>query len=174
MPIHRILKDEEINDLLRERKPLPENWRVRLKLLPKTGFKHLQRDLQVRGVNGNTFRIILRQSIMNLSDFSVILVFQDKDGTEFRLCRYNGKHPSEHTNKLEEARGDRNAEFRNQFHIHWATERYQQGGFEIDGYAETTDRYCSFGSALTEFLGAHGFQLPEENLPLFDDQGDAR
>jgi len=172
--MHRILKDEEINDLLQERKPLPDNWRARLKLLPKMGFKHLQRDLQVRGANGHTFRIVLRQSAMNLSDFSVILVFQDKDGVEFRLCRYNGKHSSEHTNRLERARGDANAAFRNQFHIHTATERYQQGGFEIDGYAEVTDKYCSFDLALTEFLRATRFQLPKEDLPLFDNQGDSR
>ncbi len=174
MSMHRILKDEEINGLLQERKPLPENWRVRLKLLPKTGFKHLQRDLQVRGTNGNIFRIILRQSVINPSDFSVILVFLDKDGTEFRLCRYNGKHPSEHTNKVEKARGDDNAEFRNQFHVHLATERYQQDGFEIDGYAEMTNKYCSLDSALLEFFKANEFQLPEEDLPLFDRQGDSR
>jgi hypothetical protein len=111
---------------------------------------------------------------MNPSDFSVILVFQEKDGTEFRLRRYNGKHPSEHTNKLEKARGDENPEFRNQFHIHMATERYQLDGYEIDGYAEVTDRYCSFDSALAEFLRATGFQLPEEELPLFGNHGGSR
>lgn len=168
MPIHRILEDDEIAGLLKELKPLPEHWETRLKLLPKAGFKHSQREMQIRGVNGNAYRIVIRQSTLNGLDFSVILFFQDQDGTEFRLCRYNGKHPSQHTNKLEKANGHTNAVFRNQFHIHMATERYQQEGYEIDGYAEVTNRYSSFESALEEFLKANGFQVPKEELPLFD------
>jgi len=171
MPIHRVLTDDEIAGLLKESKPLPVNWRVRLKPLPKSGFKHLQREFQVRGVNGNAYRVVLRQSIVNILDFSVILFFQDKDGVEFRLCRYNGRHPSRHTNRLEKARGHVNAIFQDQFHIHMATERYQQEGYEIDGYAEVTDRYSSFESVIGEFMKATGFQLPEEKLPLFDGLG---
>jgi len=174
MPIYRILKDDEIAGFLKELKPLPENWKTRLKLSPKTGFKHLQREFQVRGVNGNTYRIVIRHSTVNALDFSVILLFRDKDGVEFRLCRYNGKHPSEHTNRLEKAKGNANAVFRDRFHIHVATERYQQEGYEIDGYAEVTDRYSSFVSALSEFLKANAFQLPQEVLPLFDGQGGAQ
>lgn len=170
----RILEDREIEALLKEQKALPSNWRTRLKLLPKTDSKHLQRDLDVSGANGNAFRIVLRQSVLNVLDFSIILIFREKDGNEFRLCRYNGKHPSEHTNRLEKPKGGENACFRNQFHIHMATERYQQQGFEIDGYAEVTRRYSSFDSALKEFLGTNGFVLPEEHLPLFDGQGGSK
>jgi hypothetical protein len=172
--MHKVLKDGEIESLLREQKPLPKNWQARLKTLPKAGFKHLQRELEVQGMNGNAFRIVLRQSSVNPLDFSIILMFRDKDGTEFRLCRYNGKHPSEHTNRLEKAKGGKNAGFRSQFHIHMATERYQQEDFEIDSYAEVTDKYSSFDSALTEFLSSNGFQTPSEDLPLFDRQGDPK
>jgi hypothetical protein len=174
MPVQRILKDDEIAGLLKEWKPLPENWKTRLKPLPKSGFKHPQRDLQVCGVNGNTFRIVIRQSTVNVLDFSVILVFQDKDGVEFRLCRYNGRHPSDHTNKLEKTKGHANAIFRDQFHIHMATERYQQAGYKIDEYAEATDTYSSFDSALSEFIRANGFQSPQEELPLFESMGGSR
>jgi hypothetical protein len=173
MPIHRILTDEEIRGLIQEAKTLPENWKTRLRLLPKSGSKHLQRELRVQGMNGNAFRVVLRQSTMNALDFSLILVFQDKDSVEFRLCRYNGRHPSNHTNKWEKARGSVDAVFRSRFHIHMATERYQQEGYEMDGYAEVTDRYSSYDSALGEFLRANGFQLPEEILPLFDSKGDS-
>ncbi|MBN1362985.1 MAG: hypothetical protein JW993_20470 [Sedimentisphaerales bacterium] len=170
----RILEDSEINALLTERKTLPDNWRTRLKLLPKTDSKHLQRDCEVSGANGNTFRIVLRQSTLNVLDFSIILTLKDKDGNEFRLCRYNGKHPSEHTNRLEKSTGDENARFRNLFHIHMATERYQRQGFEIDGFAEVTKTYSSFDTALEEFLRANGFMIPEEHLPLFDGPGGSK
>lgn len=170
----RILKDKEILALRTERKPLPDNWMTRLKLLPKSDSRHLQRDLEVSGMNGNTFRIVLRQNGLNALDFSIILIFKASDGNEFRLCRYNGRHPSEHTNRLEKSEGDRDARFRNQFHVHLATERYQQQGFEIDGYAEVTKEYSSFETALQVFFEANGFVLPEEDLPLFDSQGGSK
>lgn len=134
----------------------------------------MQRDLQVKGMNGNAFRIVMRQSTINALDFSIILVFEDRDGTQFRLCRYNGRHPSAHTNKLEKREGRANATFRNAFHIHMATERYQQQGYDIDGYAEVTKVYSSFDSALEQFLTTNGFLRPEEHLPLFDGQGGSR
>jgi hypothetical protein len=171
--MRRVLTDEEIDALLTEQKLLPENWKTRLRVLPKAGFKHDQREFEVSGKNGTSFRIVLRQNTINRLDFSVILMFRDADGTEFRLCRYNGKHPSEHTNRLEKASRKSNASFRNQFHIHMATERYQRENLEIDGYAEVTSRYSSFDSALMEFLTSNGFQMPTEKLPLFDGQGDA-
>ena len=153
---------------------LPDNWRTRLKLLPKADSKHLQRDLEVRGVNDNTFRIVLRQSGLNTLDFSIILEFRAQDGNEFRLCRYNGRHPSAHTNKLEKAEGKEGARFRNQFHLHMATERYQQQGLDIDGYAEVTREYSSFETALQVFLEDNGFVMPQEDLPLFDCQGGSK
>lgn len=170
----RILKDKEISALSAERKPLPDNWMTRLKLLPKSDSRHLQRDLELSGENGSEFRIVLRQNGLNALDFSIILIFEAKDGDEFRLCRYNGKHPSEHTNRREKSKGDKAACFRNQFHIHLATERYQQRGFEIDGYAEVTKKCSSFETALQVFFEANGFVLPEEDLPLFDSQGGSR
>ncbi len=173
-PMRRILTDDEISNLIEEEKPLPENWQTRLKLRSKARSSHRQRDLAVKGVNGNVFRIVMRQSTINPLDFSVILVFQDETGASFRLCRYNGKHPSEHTNRVEKSRRQSNARFRNEFHIHMATERYQQEGYDLDGYAEVTRAYSSFESALDEFLTANSFQCPEEDLPLFDNQGGSR
>ncbi len=94
-------------------------------------------------------------------DFSIILTFVDKDRTEYRLLRFNGRHPSQHTNKLEKRKGLSNSVFRNRFHIHRATERYQVDGLEIDGYAEVTERYDSFDSALTIFVSENGIKTPD-------------
>lgn len=130
--------DEKINALIKERKPLPANWRDLTRLKPKHG--HDERDLDLTGVAGNKFRIILRKSQRNPLDFSVILaVHIPKSNQLFRLRRYNGRsHP--HTNRIEKetVRG---------FHIHTATERYQERGENEDDYAESTDRYGDFPGA---------------------------
>jgi len=165
----RVLSDEEVESLVRERKPLPRGWESRLEPRPKSDTRFSRRELEIKGENGNIFRIVLRQNNINLLDFSIILIFRDKDGNEFRLCRFNGKHPSQHTNRLEHNRRLPNASFRGMFHIHRATQRYQEEGFEIDGYAEATSEYSSFKGALRMFLQTNGFD--EEDLPLFNGQG---
>jgi hypothetical protein len=167
----RILTDEEIARLLQEAKPLARNWETRLRPLPKSNSKFTQRHCEMEGKNGHTFRIIIRRNMINPLDFSIILVFRDEDGAEFNLCRYNGKHPSQHTNKLEKSKGLPNGSFRNTFHIHMATQRYQEKGLSIDGYAEVTNEYSSFDAALRTFVRANGFSVPSDEPSLFDGQG---
>jgi hypothetical protein len=164
----RILSDEEIERLIRERKQLPQGWESRFQVRPKSDYRYTQRNCEIKSEEGNFFNIIIRQSTVNLLDFSIILMFKDKDGVEYRLCRYNGKHPSGHTNRFEKNKGLQNDCFRNVFHIHKATQRYQEEGFDITGYAEPTKDYSSFDSALKVFLQKNGFV---EDLPLFDNEG---
>jgi hypothetical protein len=169
----RVLSDMEIETLLAERKALPDNWDSRLALRDKARQMHRQREFELRGDNGNDFRIVLRQNLLNQLDFSIILTFVDKDRTEYRLVRFNGRHPSQHTNKFEKRKGLSNFAFRNRFHIHRATERYQMEGLEIDGYAEVTDRYDSFDSALTTFVTSNGIVAPggRPDEPLLGNTG---
>ena len=147
----RVLIDKEIAALLSERKPLPSNWQARLSVRSKANQAFQQREMDVTGDDGHEFRIILRRNTLNLLDFSLVLTLVDADGADYILVRFNGRHPSQHTNKWEKLKKLPNAVFRNRFHIHRATERYQVDGFEIDGYAEPTDNYDSFESALEEF-----------------------
>lgn len=145
------LTDEEIAVLINEPKPLPSNFRARLRTRPKRG--HSEQDLDVTGENGGQFRLILRQSLLNTLDFSVILGVRPSDTSQiFRLRRYNGKS-HEHTNALE-------AETFYDFHIHLATERYQELGIREDSYAVPTDRYADFEGALTSMIADCGFVLP--------------
>lgn len=169
----RVLLDTDIAAMLAERKPLPANWSSRLTVREKAGQMHRQRELSVRGDGGHRFRIVLRQNILNQLDFSILLVFEDDDGSDYRLVRFNGRHPSQHTNKWEKRKGLSDWSFRNRFHIHKATERYQVDGLEIDGYAEVTERYDSFESALSEFVNEFGFDAPgsQPDEPLFDSSG---
>ncbi len=85
-----ILSDHDIELLLKEIKPLPEDYRSKTQIRPKRG--HKERELDVQEVNGSNFRLILRQSLINPIDFSVILAYRPPNSNQlFRLRRYNGK-----------------------------------------------------------------------------------
>lgn len=131
--------DQEIAELLQERKPLPADWRNRVLLRPKRG--HKERDLEITGEAGSELRLILRQNKINPLDFSIILAVRvPRSNVLFRLRRHNGKS-HEHTNQIE-------GETFYDFHIHMATERYQEIGMREDSFAVTTDRYGDFRGAL--------------------------
>lgn len=86
----RILTDEEIANLLNDEKPLPPDWERRLSLRQKRRYQYEGRLLDVVSGDGHHFRFIVRRNRQNLLDFSIILVFEDEDGSEYRLIRYNG------------------------------------------------------------------------------------
>ena len=134
-----LLSDVEIASLLRERKQLPSDYRERIQPRPKRG--HKERELDLQGANGTEFRLIIRQGIVNPLDFSVILAYLPA-GTNrlFRLTRYNSR-THEHTNQLE-------GQTFFGWHIHKATERYQNSGFREDAFAEPTDRFSDLAGAL--------------------------
>ncbi len=145
--------DSEIAALIREPKPLPDDWSTRTTLRPKRG--HHERHLDVVGESGTEFRLILRQNTINRLDFSIILaVLVPQSSQVFRLCRYNGRS-HEHTNHIE---GDTFYDF----HIHRATERYQMLGAREDAYAEPTDRYGSYYDALRCLLKDASFRVPSK------------
>lgn len=146
-----VLSDEEIERLLKEKKPLPEDYRQKIKVRPKRG--HKERDLDVKGTDGSDFRIILRQSFFNALDFSIILGYRPaRSNRTFRLRRYNGKS-HEHTNTME-------GNTLYDFHIHQATERYQMIGAREDTFAEPTDRFSDFKEAISCMLKDCGFEVP--------------
>lgn len=145
--------DGQIQALLAERKPLPHDWRGKIQLRSKRG--HKERDLAIDGVDGSHFRLIFRQNDINPLDFSVILAVEVPNSNQlFRLRRYNGKS-HEHTNPIE---GDTFYEF----HIHIATERYQDLGTREDTYAEITDRFGDFHDALRCLIQDGAFELPDD------------
>lgn len=151
--------DTDIQQFLSEEKPLPKDYQAKIQLRPKRG--HREASLDVDGVNGNGFRLILRQNLINPLDFSVILAFLPAQTNQiFRLRRYNGKS-HEHTNTIE---GDTFYDF----HVHTATERYQEIGADEDAYAEIVQRYAEYHDAIRCMVGDCGFELPQGNqMDLF-------
>lgn len=91
-------------------------------------------------------------------DFSVIIALVPfKTNQLFRLRRYNGKS-HEHRNKIEKA-----SPFYD-YHIHTATERYQNLGTDEDAYAEPCDRYHNTETALQCLI--NDCNLVRQDLPL--------
>lgn len=132
--------DAEIAALLAERKPLPTDWQIPLQL--KQNGRQSERQFDLTSERSSEFLLILRQSLINALDFSVILAVRVPGSSRvFRLRRHNGP-THRHGNQLE---GDSFVGF----HIHTATERYQAQGLREDGFAQPTDRYTDFDGALT-------------------------
>lgn len=159
MPIR--YSDIEIDEMIKEKKELQDDWRSRVQMKDRSG--HKERDLEIHGESGNSYRLILRQSDYNVLDFSVILAFRPPNSNYlFRLRRYNGKS-HEHSNQIE------NNRFYD-FHVHMATERYQDIGAREDAYAVPSNKFSDFRTALACMLDDCGFKRPaSENLSLFEE-----
>ena len=137
--------DQQIAELINERKVLPDDWRTQL---------NNNNSLYIIGENGNRFRIITNLNKKYPSDFSVILaVIDPKTGVAFRILSYNGMPKRPHNNKIEKQKiyG---------YHIHFATARYQERGYDEDTYAEETDRYNNLEGALQCLIQDANFELP--------------
>ncbi len=126
--------------------------------------KHKRRSFKFAGASGGQFEVWLRQSTLNVMDFSVILGYVPPGQFRvFRLRRYNG-NAHQHTNTLERQTLDG-------FHIHTATERYQRlPGSREDHFAERTARYFDLDSAIECLLEDCGFLAPIEESPIFSGQ----
>lgn len=131
--------DEEINQLPMENKkydgPIDDFLRF------KEAEGHKKASLEIPRADGSMFVVKLRQNKNSVTDFSAILAYQEKGANQdFKLRRYNGRH--EHTNKLEKQKFF-------DFHVHYATQRYQDAaGRKEESYAEPTDRYSDIKGAL--------------------------
>ena len=144
-----ILDEDELDRLFNEKKILPRDYHKRIKTNAKSGTKHEQKELTVEGEGGHIFSIALRKNRLDPFDFSVILRYKDGTGLWYNLARYNGRS-HKHTNKLE------GTSFRD-FHIHKATQRYQENGLRIESFAEVTNRYNSFADAVDAFIEDFNF-----------------
>jgi len=65
-----VFTDDQIRALILEPKPLPHDYRKRLRLRQKRG--HREQELSVQGAEGHAFHIILRQSSIDPLNFSVM------------------------------------------------------------------------------------------------------
>lgn len=152
-----IVDDAIIQARLAEAKPAVDP----AELMPrKLKRGHVEAQKQVDGVEGAKFRLIVRQSQIDVQDFSVILGWEMPSLMRvFRLRRCNGRS-HEHRNPLE------GGETFFDFHIHTATERYQLHGSSEEHYAEPTDAYTDLHGAIRHLLKSCAFEPPTQETLL--------
>ena len=148
-----IFDDDTIAQLIAEVKPLPKD--ALKKLRPDLSSGKGRRELEIVGAGGSEFRVMVRQVVKYPDNFSVILAFKMPNSSAvFVLRRYNSKE--EHTNRLE-------GETFFGYHIHMATQRYQEVGRREECYALATDRYSNVMTAIECLIDDCGFQRhPDE------------
>ncbi len=152
------LTDIEIQNLISE----PKNFKFEFgEFLSKAKEKqgHKENEFIIDRADGSKFRIMVRQSIHNPLDFSIILGFlKPNSNMLIRLKRYNGKS-HQHQNKIEKT--DKFYDF----HIHLATERYQTAGqFKPEHFAEPTHRYSDIHSAWLCFAEDCNVSFPNSEI----------
>lgn len=127
-------------------------------------------DIHIPLPNDNLlFILYARQNEIDEDNFSCGLKLERPGKDPVTLIRYNGSN-HEHTNSIEKNCLDF------QFHIHMATERYQDSGYKIDHFAEETNRYntlqgaikcllkdCNItGLTLSDFISQEGLSFDEQ------------
>ena len=155
-----ILNDQDIENLLKEEKHTAVSVYVFFSQM-REKKAHREADIIVPRPDGSYFKVILRQNSLNPLDFSAILGIVVKGSNQLiKLRRYNGKS-HEHKNKLE-------AEQFYDFHIHHATERYQNIGYKEELYAIPTERYANLRDALKCLAQDCNIMFPGSNqMELF-------
>jgi hypothetical protein len=152
--------DEQIKRFIEECKPLDQGWETKVSLKNERSGKH--RSFEVTGNEGSRFSVILRQGKYDLDSFSAILgIYPQGSNKLFRLRRYDGNDHA-HTNSIE---GD---QILYGYHIHYATERYQDAGKDEDEFALAITRYSNLNEAFSCLLEDCNFLLPsKQQLPAF-------
>ncbi|MFA5880109.1 MAG: hypothetical protein WC860_08065 [Candidatus Margulisiibacteriota bacterium] len=123
---------------------------------------HKEKEIPISRSDGSLFKLIIRQNSINPLDFSVILGYESSETHKtYRLKRYNGKS-HRHKNKLED-----NSFYG--FHIHIASQRYQESKLEHEGFAEETTSYSNIKDALKCLVQDCNIRIKENpQLSLFD------
>src|SRR5579872_4465104 len=149
------IDDTEIARLISVPKPLPDAWEARLRTRLRPDVSQKRANLEIQTTAG-LFTIMIRESTINVLDFSVILAFSRPNGELFRLRRYNGLHGS-HVNHLERQsiKG---------YHVHMATARYQIAGRSEDAYVIASQGFADIASALRLMFAECAFQMPPPKI----------
>lgn len=135
-----VVTDEEIESLLRD--PKVPVGRIPSKFREKGA--HREVDVLLKGISGNDYTLLLRQSRELYHDFSCGLRLTRRGAEDFILLRLNGNSHA-HINHIEKQR------FCGRFHVHRATARYFLRG-KAEHYAEVTEQYENLDGALAHML----------------------
>jgi hypothetical protein len=151
------LSDAQIAALLAEAKPAVDE-RALLSSMKPDHSQQLRASIRVTGASGSDFVLNVRQNARDPYDFSVILTLAG-GLRRLNLRRHNGSNHA-HLNVLEGTRVDYVP------HVHMATERYQDAGYQAEGYAEAATEFSDLGGALRSMVLDAGFDSPAQGTIL--------
>lgn len=136
-----LFTDHQIAAYIGEPKLIPGSYPTVFPFRLKGAHSECEFDVKTDPGAPHKFKIIVRQSIKNPLDFSVILALLSAETNYVvRLVRYNGKS-HEHSNPIEKMRFY-------DFHVHRASERYMlRPGSDPETFAEPSDRYSDIAGA---------------------------
>ncbi len=144
--IMEIVTDQQIQKFISEIKLIDKDWKPSF----RDRKSYFESKNEFIGEEGNIYKIIIKYSKINPLDFSVIFGIM-LEGKLFRVKRYNGD-AGDHTNSIERDRIEG-------FHIHKATQIYQENGFREDAFAIKTTKFSDWKSALKLMLAENNFLL---------------
>ena len=108
--------------------------------------RYLRSKINVRDDFENRFEVFVRVNNEIPGDFSVGVIYRPEGYDKgIVLRRYNGNSHS-HTNKIEREKIVR------KFHIHEATERYQDAGYKAEDYATISTGYSTYQEAIDRMI----------------------
>lgn len=127
--------------------------------------KHLKCDFKAVGTSGgDEFTIFLRQHSEMLDDFTAGIKWHASTGEVVILMRCNGAS-HRHSNPIEGTQFDPG-----NYHVHKATERYIEKGYDPEHFAEVTTGYTTIEGALHQLCiecNISGLDTTPESLSLF-------
>ncbi|MDD3673475.1 MAG: hypothetical protein PHG70_08160 [Synergistaceae bacterium] len=118
-------------------------------------------DIELSSETEHSFYLRIRESLDDPTDYSAILSVKLKSGETFNLVRCNGSSHS-HKNRIEKTKlfGT---------HIHVATERYIEMGYQSEAFAEESAEYNNINEAIECLMKITNitYKQTDENATLF-------
>ena len=158
------MTDELIQSLINTPKIIESSKFKKIDPKEKNGNLRFDVDVDVQNASFDLFHIVQRfwlfsrMVVDDPTDFSVGLCVEFRDSSTMKLMRCNGLYGG-HINKLDKQTFDCR-------HVHMATKRYIEQGYEAEAYAEPTDEYIDSSSAF-EYLRKR-CNISIEGMELFD------
>ena len=79
-----IFSDEDISRLIQERKPLPDDYRTKIEIRPKSG--HKERELDIKGADGGDYRLFFDRAFSTLLISQSFWLIDLQNQTSFFVC----------------------------------------------------------------------------------------
>jgi len=152
-----MFNDDELEELIKCDKSI-------IDVKHKSGFKeqgqNFRKNLTLKSINGEFFRVFIRKHKELIENFSIGLDFlsNDKEIGELQLIRFNGAHGEEDRTKD----GHYSA-----FHIHKTSEELLSQNKRRLSDIEHTDKYSSFDGAFHYFLNYINIINIDEYFPEY-------